>query len=108
NLSVWNKPAEPCLSTRVPYHQPLTESLLRRIGAAESFLKEYGFSPLRVRVQGETVVRIEVPVDQIGRLWEPLVREKLIEKFQSLEFRTISVDLQGFRSGSMNEMRNEK
>jgi len=102
NLSVWNKPAEPCLSTRVPYDQPLTPQLLRRIEAAESFLKTFGLSPLRVRVQGETAARIEVPVDQIATLLEPPIREKLIEKFQSLGFHTISVDLQGFRSGSMN------
>ena len=101
-LSVWNKPAAPCLSTRVPYDQPLTASLLRRIEAAEVFLRTFGFSPLRVRVQGETTARIEVPVDQLAKLLEPSVRESLIEKFQSLEFRTISVDLQGFRSGSLN------
>jgi len=103
DLSVWNKPAEPCLSTRVPYEQPLTDLLLRRIEAAESCLKAFGFSPLRVRVQGESTARIEAPVDQIGKLLEPPVREKLIERFQTLEFRTVSVDLQGFRSGSMNE-----
>ena len=102
NLSVWNKPAEPCLSTRVPYDQPLTESLLRRIEAAESCLKAFGFSPLRVRAQGESTARIEVPVDQIGKLLEPPVRESLLDKFQTLEFRTVSVDLRGFRSGSMN------
>ena len=103
NLSIWNKPAAPCLSTRVPYDQPLTVPLLRRIDAAEAVLKTLGIMPLRVRVQGETAARIEVPVDQIRKLLEPLVREDLIKKFQSLEFRTISVDLQGFRSGSLNE-----
>jgi len=103
NLSVWNKPAEPCLSTRIPYGQPLMEPLLRRIEAAESFLRTSGFSPLRVRVQGEAAARIEVPVDQIGKLLEPSLRENLLEKFQSLEFHTISVDMQGFRSGSMNQ-----
>ena len=101
-LSVWDKPALPCLSTRVPYAQPLTESLLRRIEAAESFLKTLDFVLLRVRVQGNTAVRIEVPVEQIAKLLEPSVRTDLIAKFQSLGFHTISVDLQGFRSGSMN------
>jgi len=106
NLSVWDKPAEPCLSTRIPYNQPLTEPLLRRIETAESFLKTFCLSPLRVRVADSATARIEVPVSQIEKLLEPHVRENLIEKFQSLGFHAISVDLLGFRSGSMNK--NEK
>ena len=101
-LSVWNKPAEPCLCTRVPYDQPLDISLLRRIEAAEAFLKHLGFSPVRVRVQGENAARIEVLPDQFERLMESDIRKSVVEHFRSLDFRTISVDLQGFRSGSMN------
>lgn len=102
NLSNWNKPAQPCLSTRVPYDQPLTAPLLRRIDAAEQIIAALGFSPLRVRVHGENVARIEVPADQIAWLVEPLVREKIVEELRKLDFRYICVELQGFRSGSLN------
>ncbi len=101
-LSVWDKPAQPCLSTRVPYGQTLHEPLLRRIEAAERFLAGLGFSPLRVRVQGETTARIEVPPEQFAELTQPSTRENVVEHFDSLGFRTITVDLRGFRSGSMN------
>ena len=103
NLSVWNKPAEPCLCTRVPYDQPLEIPLLRRIEAAETYLKHFGFSPVRVRVQGENIARIEVLPNQFEKLMESGVRKNIVEHFRSLHFRTISVDLQGFRSGSMND-----
>ncbi len=102
-LSVWNKPAQPCLSTRVPYGQPLSEPLLRRIEAAERFLSELGFSPLRVRVHGETTARIEISPEQFSELTQPTTRENVVAHLDSLGFRKITLDLRGFRSGSLNE-----
>ena len=94
------KPASPCLSTRLAYGLRITEERLRRVEAAEEFLRTRGFSPLRVRLHADDLARIEVAPEQISRLAEP--NTELAEEFQRLGFRFVCVDLQGFRSGSMN------
>jgi uncharacterized protein len=103
-LPVWDKPATPCLSSRIAYGETVTSERLAMIGAAEAFLREHGFQPLRVRYHKGDVARIEVSPDALPRLLEPGLREGIVEKLKSLGFKFVSVDLEGFRSGSMNAM----
>ena len=102
NLSNWNKPASPCLSTRVAYNQPLSNELLRRIEKAESLLESLGFSSIRVRVHGDNFARIEVASEQIPRLLEPPIRDAIASTFRDVGFQFISVDIFGYKSGGMN------
>ena len=103
-LPVWDKPATPCLSSRIAYGETVTPQRLAMIGAAEAFLRERGFQPLRVRYHKGDVARIEVTPGALLRLFEPGFREEVVEKLKSLGFKFVSVDLEGFRSGSMNTM----
>lgn len=100
-LPTWDKPSSPCLATRIPYGTAITLGELKRIEAAESALAHHGFRELRVRSDGEAA-RIEVPTDQLGKLLASGVREQILASLHMLGYRHISVDLQGFRSGSMN------
>lgn len=100
-LPTWNKPASPCLATRIPYGTAITLEELARIGTAEAALAQFGFRELRVRSDGRTA-RIEVPVDQLPLLIVPEVREAVIASLQSLGYRFVTMDMSGFRSGSMN------
>ncbi len=101
-LPVWDKPATPCLSSRVAYGLELTPERMRQIDAAERFLKERGFRELRVRCPQPDTARIELPLDKLPQLVEPELRTELVEYFKQLGFKSISVDLEGLRSGSMN------
>ncbi len=100
-LPIHDKPASPCLASRVPYGQPITPAKLRQIDQAETLLQELGFRECRVR-HHETVARIEVPVDQIPRLVEPELRRVVEARLRELGFWYVTVDLSGFRSGSLN------
>ncbi len=102
NLPNSEKPATPCLSTRLAYGLQITEERLRRIEAAEEFLRTRGFTSLRVRMHADELARIEVSSNEISRLAESELRSEIVEEFQRLGFRFVSVDLSGFRSGSMN------
>ena len=101
-LSVWDKPAQACLSSRVPYGTPVTAEALGRIGAAESALRALGLGQLRVRHHG-TVARIEVPADRIAELAQPAARERVSAAVRRAGYAYVALDLDGFRSGSMNE-----
>lgn len=101
-IPTWDKPASACLSSRVAHGLPITVELLSRVGRAEKFLKELGFRQCRVRVHDDELVRIEVEQDQIERLISPGVRAAVVEHLRSLGYTNITVDMQGFRSGSMN------
>ncbi|MEW6200145.1 MAG: ATP-dependent sacrificial sulfur transferase LarE [Planctomycetota bacterium] len=101
-LSVAEKPASPCLSSRVPYGEPVTAAKLAQIDAAEAFLREAGFPECRVRHHG-AVARIEVPAGQIARLADQALRAGIDARLRELGFRYVTVDLRGFRSGSLNE-----
>jgi pyridinium-3,5-biscarboxylic acid mononucleotide sulfurtransferase len=103
-LPVWDKPATPCLSSRIAYGETVTPERLAMIGAAEAFLREHGFQPLRVRYHKGDVARIEVAADALPRLLAADFRDEVIQKLKSLGFKFVSVDLEGFRSGSMNAM----
>jgi len=101
-LPTWNKPSMACLASRFPYKTPLTEKGLRMVEKGEDLLRELGFSQYRVRYHGE-VARIEVPVEEMSRLFEPDVRDRILRQFRDLGFIYVTVDLRGFRSGSLNE-----
>ena len=101
-LPIWDKPATPCLSSRIAYGETVTPERLAMIGAAERFLREHGFQPLRVRYHKGDMARIEVSPEALPRFFEPGFREEVVEKLKSLGFKFVSVDLEGFRSGSMN------
>ncbi len=102
-LPTWDKPATPCLSSRFPYGQKITAEALDRTNKAESFIRSLGVKELRVRSHSETA-RIEVLPEVFYRIMEN--REKIINHLKSLGFKYISLDLQGFRSGSSNEALN--
>jgi len=106
NLPNWNLPSEPCLATRVDYDIELKPELLDRIREAEAFLKRQGISLLRVRYHGNDLVRIEVEPDSMALFSTKDFRENLLLKFQELGFRFITLDLNGFRSGSMDRPEN--
>jgi pyridinium-3,5-biscarboxylic acid mononucleotide sulfurtransferase len=101
-LPTWDKPAAPCLSSRIAYGEQVTRERLAMIEQAERFLRERGLRPLRVRYHKGDVARIEVPVEQLSKFTEPQIRREVIDHLKSLGFKYISLDLEGFRSGSMN------
>ncbi len=105
NLSSADKPAAPCLASRVAYGVEVTEARVARIAEAESFLRGLlQCRELRVREEAAELARLEVPVSIIQTLTEPQHREAISSKLRSLGFRAITLDLEGFRSGSMNEV----
>ena len=101
-LPTWDKPSSPCLSSRFPYGTAITPAGLQRVAGAERVLRQLGFGECRVRFH-DTVARIEVPAALLPRLVEPEVRAVLVPEFKALGFLYVTVDLQGFRSGSLNE-----
>ncbi|MBE0520993.1 MAG: ATP-dependent sacrificial sulfur transferase LarE [Candidatus Methanoperedenaceae archaeon] len=100
-LSVADKPSMACLSSRFPYGQKITEDALKRVGYAEDFLRRSGFRVVRVRDHGG-IARIEIMPGDIMRFME--IREKVVSGFKKLGFSYITLDLLGFRSGSMDEV----
>ena len=101
-LPTWDKPSSPCLSSRFPYGTEITRDGLQRVAAAEQVLRRLGFGECRVRYH-DTVARIEVPAAVLPRLVEPEVRATIVREFRAAGFLYVTVDLQGFRSGSLNE-----
>jgi uncharacterized protein len=102
SLPTAEKGAFACLSSRFPYGTEITEESLRRVEACEEILREFGFRQFRVRVHG-AVARIEVGREEIHRLFEPPVADAVHEGFRKNGFLYVSVDLKGYRTGSMNE-----
>src|SRR5262249_27031760 len=101
-LPTWDRPASPCLSSRFPYGTRITPERLARVAAAERFLHARGFRELRVRFHDD-VARLELPVGEMGQLLEPGTREAIVAELRRLGFAYVALDLQGFRSGSLNE-----
>lgn len=102
-LPVWDKPATPCLSSRIAYGLEVTPERVARVDQAEQFLREtLGLRELRVRHEANDLARIEVPVAGLARLTDPELRQKLCDKLHELGFKYVTLDLDGFRSGSMN------
>lgn len=107
-LPTWDAPSMACLASRFPYGTPLTAEGLARVDAAETFLRQtLGLRQLRVR-DHLPVARIEVPEADLARLVEPSVRAQIVAKLKELGYTYITLDLAGFRSGSLNEVLNER
>jgi len=101
-LRTWDRPASPCLSSRFPYGTEITPEGLRKVAEGEQLLHALGFRVARVRYHGE-VARIELERDQIARVFEPEIRDRVEREFKRIGFRFVTIDLKGFRSGSLNE-----
>ena len=101
-LPMWDKPATPCLSSRIAYGEQVTPERLAMVDRAERFLREQGFQPLRVRYHKGDVARIEVPVEELPKFTDPEFRRRVIDQLKSAGFKYVSLDLEGFRSGSLN------
>lgn len=101
-LPVWDKPASPCLSSRIAYGEAVTPERLRAIDRAELVLRELGLREVRVRFHRGDLARIEVPTEAIPKLAEPETRERLLRELRSLGFKYVTLDLAGFSSGSLN------
>lgn len=102
NLFTWDKAASPCLSSRFPYGEPIISAALKQVEAAEQFLKSFGFKELRVRHQKDTA-RIELKKEDIPLMLSPEVREAITERLKSLGYKFVCLDLDGFRSGKLND-----
>jgi pyridinium-3,5-biscarboxylic acid mononucleotide sulfurtransferase len=101
-LPWWDKPAQPCLSSRFPYGEAITVEKLHRVGRAERYLRDRGLRTLRVRSAGDTA-RIEIPADHIKDFIADNDLAALVHAFQSYGFTYVTLDLEGFRSGKLNQ-----
>jgi uncharacterized protein len=101
-LPTWNKQPYACLASRFPYGVEITPARLRMVEACEEFLKEAGFGTYRVRFHHETA-RIELAEEEMARVLEPGLRRELVDFFKRAGFTYVTLDLQGYRTGSMNE-----
>jgi uncharacterized protein len=103
DLPVWDKPATPCLSSRIAYGVEVTPERVRRIDEAERFLKQLlNILELRVRCEANDLARVEVPVESLDKIVASALREQVRTRLHELGFRYVTIDLDGFRSGSMN------
>jgi len=100
-LASQDKPASPCLASRIPYGTEITRENLSMVERAEAIVRSLGFRELRVRHHGD-VARVEISLAELPRLLEAGVREQLVTGLKSLGYRFVTVDLEGFRSGSLN------
>jgi len=99
-LPTWDKPALPCLSSRLPYGTLITVESLSQVERGERLLRRLGFREMRVRHHGD-VARIEVEASEMKRLWQ--LREEIVAEFKRIGYAYVTLDLQGFRRGSLNE-----
>ncbi|HJT75778.1 MAG TPA: ATP-dependent sacrificial sulfur transferase LarE [Gemmataceae bacterium] len=103
-LPTWDKPASPCLSSRLAPGVQVTPERTARIEAAEEYLHELGYRECRVRLHEGELARVEVPAAELNRLLDPAARAELARRFRELGFRFVTLDLEGFRSGSLNAL----
>ena len=101
-LSTWNKPSFACLSSRFPYYTKIESSSLKQVDRAEELLRNLSFSQFRVR-HYQQMARIEISSDEFSKIMESAIRNKIISSFKKLGYVYITLDLEGYRSGSMNE-----
>lgn len=104
DLPVWDKPASPCLSSRIAYGEEVTSERVAMVDAAEQFLRGCGFRELRIRYHKGDMARIEVPLSELPRLASPELREALVAQLRQLGFKFVTLDLEGLRSGSLNQL----
>jgi uncharacterized protein len=100
-LPTWDKPAQACLSSRVPYGTPVTIETLHQISSAEQFLHKIGIQQLRVRHHGNTA-RIEISSQDMKRLIRPNLRQQIVDRFKELGYLYISIDLEPYQTGNLN------
>ena len=96
----WDKPAQPCLASRIPFGEQISSKRLEQIAFAEEWIINKGFNKVRVRSQGLSA-RIELPANEIDKFLKVIERKKLIKYFLSLGFHSISIDLEGLISGKL-------
>ena len=102
-LSTWNRPASACLSSRVPYGTAVTPDLLDKIDRAEAVLRALDFRQFRVRAHGE-LARIEIALDELTRGFDPAISQKITDGVKSAGFSFVTLDLEGYRQGSLNSV----
>lgn len=101
-LPTWDKPATPCLSSRIAYGEEVTPEKVRMIDSGEQWLRERGLRVCRVRYHKGDLARVELPLDELPAFAAPEVRLELVKVFRDLGFKYVTLDLEGFRSGSNN------
>jgi uncharacterized protein len=101
-LPTWDEPASACLSSRIPYHSEVTTEKLRMIERAEAALRALGFRVCRVR-HHDTLARIELGTNELHRALDPDVRERIVRELRAIGYQHVTIDLQGYRMGSLNE-----
>ncbi len=104
DLPTWDKPASPCLSSRLAPGVAVSHERTARVEAAEQYLRGLGLRDCRVRLHEGELARIEVPAGEIARLAQEDVRAGIASRLKELGFRFVTIDLEGFRTGSMNEL----
>ena len=102
-LPTWNQRSQTCLATHIPHRIPITIDVLEQVAQAEAVLGEMGFSTLRVRHHGD-IARIEIPPDEFSKITESGAAQRVTKRFKSLGFRYVSLDLDGYHRGSMEEI----
>ena len=103
-IPTWDKPSFACLSSRFPYGHGITKENLVKIDGAETFMRDLGFRFFRVRHHDDKTARLEIGPQEFDRLFDSSLREKIVHHFKTLGFAYITLDLQGYRTGSMNEV----
>ena len=103
NLPTWNKPSFACLASRFPYGMKITEQNLIKVDMAERFLRKCGIIQVRVRHHNK-IARIEVPREEMEKLLKDNLQDKIVAKFKELGYVYVAIDLEGYRTGSMNEV----
>ena len=101
-LPTWDEPASACLSSRIPYHSEVTDEKLRTIERAEEALRGLGFRVCRVR-HHDTLARLEIGRDEMARALEPEIRDRIVKEVRAAGYQHVTIDLQGYRMGSLNE-----
>ncbi|MFN8007248.1 MAG: ATP-dependent sacrificial sulfur transferase LarE [Terriglobia bacterium] len=102
-LPTWEKPALPCLSSRFPYGTPISVENLSIVDRGESLLRDFGFKIFRVRYHGE-MVRLEFGIEELENALNTTMAQILVKQFKALGFKYVTIDLEGYRSGSLNEV----
>ncbi len=102
HLATWDKPAFACLSSRFPYHTRITKPALQSVEKAENYLRQLGMRVYRVR-HHDTIARIELGEQEMRLLWEKDLRKPIVLYFKSLGYKYVAMDMEGYRTGSMNE-----
>jgi len=107
-IPTWDKPSFACLSSRFPYGHGITKENLMKVDAAETFMRDLGFRFFRVRHHDDKTARLEIGPQEFGQLFDNTLREKIVNHFKTLGFAYVTLDLQGYRTGSMNEVLSEE